>query len=103
MTVQDLLRHNRRTRLSAPDWEWPCLGRLSDANVLDRNTTLAEMVTKISTLPLAHQPGEVWEYSASVDVLGRVIEVVSGMDLDRFIEERVTKPMGNDVNRLLCA
>jgi len=36
----------------------------------------------------------VWEYSASVDVLGRVIEVVSGMDLDRFIEERVTKPMG---------
>src|SRR5215831_7638883 len=65
-----------------------------DANVLDRNTTLAEMVTKISKLPLANQPGEVWEYSAAVDVLGRVIEVVSGMDLDRFIEERITKPLG---------
>jgi CubicO group peptidase (beta-lactamase class C family) len=52
------------------------------------------MVTKISTLPLAHQPGEVWDYSPSVDVLGRVIEVVSGIDLDRFIEERVTRPLG---------
>jgi CubicO group peptidase (beta-lactamase class C family) len=52
------------------------------------------MVTKISKLPLANQPGEVWEYSAAVDVLGRIIEVVSGMDLDRFIEERVTKPLG---------
>lgn len=52
------------------------------------------MVTKISKLPLAHQPGEVWEYGAAVDVLGRIIEVVSGMDLDRFVEERVTKPLG---------
>jgi Beta-lactamase len=52
------------------------------------------MVTKISKLPLANQPGEVWEYSAAVDVLGRIIEVVSKMDLDRFIEERVTKPLG---------
>ena len=52
------------------------------------------MVTKISKISLAHQPGEVWEYSAAVDVLGRVIEVVSGMDLDRFIEERMTKPLG---------
>jgi CubicO group peptidase (beta-lactamase class C family) len=52
------------------------------------------MVTKISKLPLANQPGEVWEYSAAVDVLGRVIEVVSGMDLDRFVEERITKPLG---------
>jgi len=38
--------------------------------------------------------GEVWEYGAAVDVLGRIIEVVSGMDLDRFVEERVTKPLG---------
>src|SRR5260370_36015682 len=52
------------------------------------------MVTKISKLPLANQPGEVWEYSAAVDVLGRIIEVVSEMDLDRFVEERVTKPLG---------
>jgi CubicO group peptidase (beta-lactamase class C family) len=41
-------------------------------------------VTKLSKLPLAHQPGEVWEYSMAVDLLGRVVEVVSGMDLDRL-------------------
>jgi CubicO group peptidase (beta-lactamase class C family) len=94
MTVQDLLRHTAGLVYPPPTGNGPVADAYRDANVLDRNTTLAEMVTKISTLPLAHQPGEVWDYSASVDVLGRVIEVVSGIDLDRFIEERVTRPLG---------
>jgi CubicO group peptidase (beta-lactamase class C family) len=62
--------------------------------VADRNQSLAEMITKLSQLPLAHQPGEVWEYSMATDVLGRIIEVVSGMTLDAFVEERITKPLG---------
>jgi CubicO group peptidase (beta-lactamase class C family) len=94
MTVQDLLRHTAGLVYPPPIGNGPVSDAYRDANVLDRNTTLAEMVTKLSKLPLAHQPGEVWEYSASVDVLGRVIEVVSGMDLDRFVEERITKPLG---------
>jgi CubicO group peptidase (beta-lactamase class C family) len=94
MTVQDLLRHTAGLVYPPPIGNGPVSDAYRDANVLDRNTTLAEIVTKISKLPLANQPGEVWEYSAAVDVLGRVIEVVSGMDLDRFIEERVTKPLG---------
>jgi CubicO group peptidase (beta-lactamase class C family) len=94
MTVQDLLRHTAGLVYPPPLGNGPIADAYRDANVLDRNTTLAEMVTKISKIPLAHQPGEVWEYSAAVDVLGRVIEVVSGMDLDRFIEERVTRPLG---------
>jgi CubicO group peptidase (beta-lactamase class C family) len=94
MTVQDLLRHTAGLVYPPPIGNGPVPDAYRDANVLDRNTTLAEMVTKISKLPLANQPGEVWEYSAAVDVLGRIIEVVSGMDLDRFIEERVTKPLG---------
>jgi CubicO group peptidase (beta-lactamase class C family) len=93
MTVQDLLRHTAGLVYPPPIGNGPVSDAYRDANVLDRNTTLAEMVTKISKLPLAHQPGEVWEYSAAVDVLGRIIEVVSEMDLDRFIEERVTKPL----------
>jgi CubicO group peptidase (beta-lactamase class C family) len=80
MIVQDLLRHTAGL----------VYGQFGDhlvhqayraANVSDRNETLAEMVTKL------------WEYSMAVDVLGRVIEVVSGMDLDRFIAERVTEPL----------
>jgi CubicO group peptidase (beta-lactamase class C family) len=94
MTVQDLLRHTAGLVYPPPIGNGPVSDAYRDANVLDRNTTLAEMVTKISKLPLANQPGEVWEYSAAVDVLGRVIEVVSGMDLDHFLEEHVTKPLG---------
>jgi CubicO group peptidase (beta-lactamase class C family) len=94
MTVQDLLRHTAGLVYPPPIGNGPVSDAYRDANVLDRNTTLAEMVTKISKLPLAHQPGEVWEYGVAVDVLGRVIEVVSGMDLDQFIDERITKPLG---------
>jgi CubicO group peptidase (beta-lactamase class C family) len=94
MTVQDLLRHTAGLVYPPPIGNGPVADAYRDANVLDRNTTLAEMVTKISKLPLANQPGEVWEYSTAVDVLGRIIEVVSGTDLDRFIEERITRPLG---------
>ncbi|MGY4433939.1 CubicO group peptidase (beta-lactamase class C family) [Bradyrhizobium sp. F1.13.1] len=94
MTVQDLLRHTAGLVYPPPIGSSPVAEAYRDASVLDRNTTLAEMVTKLSRLPLAHQPGEMWDYSLAVDVLGRVIEVVSGMDLDRFIDERVAKPLG---------
>jgi CubicO group peptidase (beta-lactamase class C family) len=94
MTVQDLLRHTAGLVYPPPIGNGTVSDAYRDENVLDWNTTLAEMVTKMSKLPLANQPGEVWEYSAAVDVLGRVIEVVSGMDLDRFLEERITKPLG---------
>jgi CubicO group peptidase (beta-lactamase class C family) len=94
MAVQDLLRHTAGLAYPPPIGNGPIPDAYRDANVLDRNGTLAEMVTKISKIPLAHQPGEAWEYSVAVDVLGRVIEVVSGMDLDRFIDERVTTPLG---------
>jgi CubicO group peptidase (beta-lactamase class C family) len=94
MTVQDLLRHTAGLVYPPPLGRGPVADAYADAKMLDRNQTLAEMVTKMSKLPLAHQPGEVWEYSMAVDVLGRVIEVASGMDLDHFIEERITKPLG---------
>jgi len=94
MTVQDLLRHTAGLVYTPPIGTGPIPDAYRAAKVFDPNQTLAELVTKISKLPLAHQPGEVWEYSMATDVLGRVIEVASGMDLDRFIEERVTKPLG---------
>jgi len=94
MTVQDLLRHTSGFVYGPPIGAGPVSLLYQDAKVSTRDETLAQMVTKLSMLPLAHQPGEVWEYSVSTDVLGRVIEVVSGMDLDRFIEERVTRPLG---------
>jgi CubicO group peptidase (beta-lactamase class C family) len=94
VTVQDLLRHTAGLVYGPPIGSGPIPDAYREANVSDRNQTLAEFVTKIAKLPLAHQPGEVWEYSMATDVLGRVIEVASGMELDVFVEERITKPLG---------
>ena len=54
----------------------------------------AEFVKKLSAVPLMFQPGSTWEYSRSTDVLGVVVERVSGQTLDRFLEERILRPLG---------
>src|SRR5258707_1032848 len=79
MTVQELMRHTAGF-VYGQFGERLVHQAYRDAKVLDRDQSLAEMVAKLSKLPLAHHPGEVWEYSVSVDVLGRIVEVVSGMD-----------------------
>jgi len=55
--------------------------------------TIGEMVRKLARMPLYGQPGEVFEYGLSVDVLGRVVEVVSGMNLNDFFQARIFKPL----------
>lgn len=52
-----------------------------------------DLVDALGRLPLAHQPGTVWEYGRSGDVLGRVLEVVSGQPLDAVLTERVFAPL----------
>ena len=52
------------------------------------------MVEKLTKLPLIHQPGAKWHYSVSVDVLGYFVEVISGIPLDQFLEDRIFKPLG---------
>jgi len=54
---------------------------------------IGDMVKRLAGLPLYGQPGEVWDYSLSSDVLGYLVEVVSGMKFDRFVEERIFKPL----------
>jgi CubicO group peptidase (beta-lactamase class C family) len=93
MIVQDLLRHTAGL-VYGQFGDKLVHKAYRDAKVGDRNDTLAEMVAKLAKLPLAHQPGEVWEYSVAVDVLGRIIEIVSGQELDVFIAERIAKPLG---------
>ena len=93
MTVQDLLRHTSGL-VYGPFGNTTVHQAYNKANLFDANQTLAEFVTKLSKLPLAHQPGTVWEYGMSIDVLGRIVEVVSGMAFDRFVQERITGPLG---------
>ncbi len=60
----------------------------------DSKMTLGERMNRLATLPLVQQPGEKWTYSLSVDLLGRLIEVISGEDLETFLRERLFQPMG---------
>lgn len=55
---------------------------------------LERAVEKVAKLPLAFQPGARWEYSVSIDVLGRLVEVVSGKSLDKFFAEEILHPLG---------
>ncbi len=91
MTVHDLMRHTSGLTYGAAGAN-PVKQSYLDMKVADRNQTNAEMADKLAKLALLYQPGTTWEYSMSTDVLGRVVEVASGMPLDKFIEERITKP-----------
>ena len=60
------------------------------------STTLtgAELIEKLSSLPLAHQPGAQWEYGFGLDVLGLVVEKITGQSLGQYLEAQVFKPLG---------
>ena len=64
------------------------------ANILDRESTLKEMVGKLGAIPLRQQPGSQWHYSVAVDVQGRLVEVLAGKPFDEVLKERVFDPLG---------
>lgn len=92
MTIQDLLRHTSGLSYGAAGAN-PTKQAYVDAKVMGRGQTNAEMATKLAKLPLLFHPGTTREYSVSTDVLGRIVEVASGMPLDRFVAERITGPL----------
>ena len=92
MTVQDLMRHTSGLTYGAAGSN-PVKQSYVDIKAMDPDQTNAQMAEKLAKLALLYQPGTHWEYSMSTDVLGRVVEVASGMSLDKFIEERITKPL----------
>lgn len=114
ITIRDLLRHT-----SGLTYQWNAnLGPLyKNANVasglLPYDGTIGDSTKRLATVPLLFNPGERWEYSLSIDVLGRLIEVVSGMPLDEFFRTRIFDPLGmkdtffflpdNKVDRLATA
>jgi CubicO group peptidase (beta-lactamase class C family) len=92
MTVHDLFRHT--SGLTYGSFDNSFVDKLVvNAGILGQDQTLAEQTSKLAKLPLKHQPGSTFDYSLSVDVLGRIIEVVSGEELDQFIEKNITVPL----------
>lgn len=96
VTIHDLLTHSSGItyRIMAK----PHVGKLyEEAGVCDglveSPVSLAENVRKIAKLPLVCQPGSAWEYGLNTDVLGHIVEVVSGKSLEEFLRERIFTPL----------
>jgi CubicO group peptidase (beta-lactamase class C family) len=94
ITIHDLLRHTSGFAYGARTANAMVKEAYARARVDTRDQSSAELVEKLATVPLAHQPGAAWEYSRSTDVLGRVVEVISGKSLGAFFAERVFAPLG---------
>jgi CubicO group peptidase (beta-lactamase class C family) len=92
-TVQDLLRHT-----SGLSYDFIATGLLkqvyTDAQLHRRDQTNAEFCRALAALPLLHQPGTHWSYSHATDVLGRLVEAISGKPLGDFLAERILGPLG---------
>jgi CubicO group peptidase (beta-lactamase class C family) len=93
MTVQDLMRHTSGLIYGTRGKSLVNASYI-DAQIGNRDFSNEEFVAKVSKLPLRFSPGERWEYGVSTDVLGRVIEVVSGKTLGEFLSERILDPLG---------
>jgi CubicO group peptidase (beta-lactamase class C family) len=92
-TVHDLLRHT-----AGLTYEFTGNGPVNElyaqAGLGSRQQTNAELCERLAALPLAHQPGTTWAYSRATDVLGRVIEIVTGQSLEQCLREAILRPLG---------
>jgi CubicO group peptidase (beta-lactamase class C family) len=99
ITLHDLLTHS--SGITYRFMNKPVLGKLyEEAGVIDGLSeapgTVGDTVKKLAKLPLTCQPGAAWEYGLNTDVLGHVVEVVSGKTLEEFCRERVFGPLKMD-------
>jgi CubicO group peptidase (beta-lactamase class C family) len=96
ITILDLLRHTSGFNYEGPhDEKGELVYQTLGLNAAGGNEfTLAEFTRRLARAPLVHQPGTIFDYSFSMDVLGRLVEVVSGETLDRFFADRIFAPLG---------
>jgi CubicO group peptidase (beta-lactamase class C family) len=94
ITIRHLLTHMSGFAYHWNDRLGPAYYKAGVAHGLGvHNETLAESMKKLAALPLLNHPGDKWEYGLSTDVLGRLIEVVSGKSLNDFFLERIFTPL----------
>jgi CubicO group peptidase (beta-lactamase class C family) len=93
MTVQDLMRHTSGLTYGFFG-EGAVKKAYQEANLGEGDPTAAEFVDRLAKLPLVYQPGTTWDYSQSTDVLGRVVEVVTGKPLYQALKDMLLDPLG---------
>lgn len=95
ITIRDLLRHTSGITYQWNDDLGPMYEKANVASgLLQYDGTIADSVKQLAALPLLFNPGDKYEYSLGVDVLGRLVEVVSGKPLDKFFQTRIFEPLG---------
>jgi len=95
MTIRDIMSHMSGLTYGG-DPGHPLDAAYQENNVGSREhgATLKSMVSKMAELPLKFSPGTRWHYSLSTDVLGYLVEVISGMPFDKYLQEKIFDPLG---------
>ena len=100
ITIRHLLTHTSGIGYGVIDGDVKFKKIYKKAGIVDLYTTepvtIEQNIKKLAKLPLHHQPGEKFTYSEGLDVLGYLIEIVSGKPLDQFFKERIFIPLGMD-------
>src|SRR5262249_11519433 len=92
MSIQDLLRHT--SGLTYDHTGNSLVQQLyKNSQLRSRKITNAEHATMLAELPLICQPGAEWNYSRSTDILGRIVEIITGKSLGAFLAERIFAPL----------
>ncbi len=94
ITIRQLMTHSAGLSYGLLDPGTTIYQAYKDRKVIDPATTLAHMIDQLAELPLVFHPGTAWEYSVAIDVLSRLVEVVSGQPFDAFIGARILGPLG---------
>lgn len=91
MTIKHLLTHTAGL-IYGGEWDHPINQRYYEADFYGGD--LKHMAKELGDIPLLHQPGDAWNYGMSTDVLGYLVEVVSGMPFAEFLKTRIFEPLG---------
>lgn len=91
MTIRDLLRH---TSGLTYDFNGNVVSDMYKDADLYNSESLLDMVQKLASFPLVHHPGKIWHYSFSSDVLGCLVEMISGQPFEQFLQHRIFDPLG---------
>ena len=94
ITIRHLMSHSSGLSYGLFDPGTLIFKAYNERKVINPATTLAEMVDLLADLPLIYHPGTAWEYSVAIDVLARLVEVISGQRFDAFIQSRILGPLG---------
>ena len=94
VTIKHLLTHTAGLIYDSNKDDHPIDQRYEDADLYGGD--LANMVNKLGGIPLLHQPGTAWKYGMSIDILGYLVGIVSGMPFETFLKTRIFEPLGMD-------